>query len=82
MPPASPTPFFDPDDKYIWALAVDAKGVVYAATGDKGVIYRITPDGKGEVFYRTKATHVRALLRRPPTAPCWPAPNRPGACSA
>ena len=55
-------PFFDPDDKYIWALAVDAKGVVYAATGDKGLIYRITPDGKGEVFYRTKATHVRALL--------------------
>ena len=25
-------------------------------------IYRITPDGKGAVFYRTKATHVRALL--------------------
>ena len=45
------TPFFDPDDKYIWALAVDAKGTVYAATGDKGVVYRITPDGKGDAVF-------------------------------
>ena len=56
------TPFFDPEDKYIWALAVDSSGAVYAATGDKGLIYRITPEGTGTVFYRTKATHVRALL--------------------
>src|SRR5690606_4776425 len=42
-------------------LAVDARGNVYAATGDKGLVYRISPEGKGEVFYRTKATHVRAL---------------------
>ena len=32
-----------------------------AATGDKGVIYKIAPDGKGDVFYRTKATNVVAL---------------------
>ena len=27
------------------------KGMVFAATGDKGVVYRITPDGKGTVFF-------------------------------
>jgi hypothetical protein len=34
----------------------DAKGVLYAATGDKGNVYRIGPDGKGELFFATKAT--------------------------
>ncbi len=53
--------FFDPDDKYIWALASDAKGNLYAGTGDKGVVYKITPDGKGTPFYQTKATHATAL---------------------
>ena len=28
------------------------------ATGDKGVIYRVSPDGKGETFYNTDETHV------------------------
>ena len=37
------------------------KGNVFAGTGDKGVIYKITPDGKGAPFYKTKATHATAL---------------------
>ena len=55
------TPFFDPEDKYIWSLAFDAQGNLYAGTGEKGLIYKITPDGKGARFYATKATHVIAL---------------------
>ena len=57
-------------------------GTLFAATGDKGLIYSITPDGKGAVFYRTKATHVRSAAARPPAAICSPAPNRPAGCSA
>src|SRR5438445_525045 len=53
--------FFDPEDKYTWALAVDGKGNVYAGTGDKGIVYKISPDGKGTPFYRTKSTHATAL---------------------
>jgi sugar lactone lactonase YvrE len=34
---------------------------MFAATGDKGVIYKITPDGKAAVFYKTNATHVMTL---------------------
>ena len=55
------TTFFDPEEKYIWALASDAKGNLYAATGEKGVVYKITPDGKGAPFYKTKATHATSL---------------------
>jgi hypothetical protein len=53
--------FFDPADRYIWSLVVDRAGNVFAATGDKGVIYKITPDGKGTPFYETKATHAMTL---------------------
>ena len=54
-------PFFDPEDKYIWSLALDGQGNVYAGTGEKGQIYKITQDGKGSPFYATKATHVITL---------------------
>jgi len=39
----------------------DKGGNVFAATGDKGVVYKITPDGKGSVFYQTKTTHAISL---------------------
>ena len=52
---------FDPDDKYIWALAVDRDGNIFAATGDKGVIYKITPTGQGTRFYKTSSTNVVSL---------------------
>jgi hypothetical protein len=55
------TPFFKPEEKYIWSLAVDAAGNVFAGTGEKGVIYKITPTGKGAVFYKTRSTNVVAL---------------------
>ena len=42
-----------------------ATATCYAGTGDKGVIHKITPDGKGTVFYKTNTTHVdRAGLRQ------------------
>jgi hypothetical protein len=36
-------------------------GALFAATGEKGNIYRITPDGKGSLFYKTNTTNVVAL---------------------
>ncbi len=59
------TTFFDPEDKYIWSMTVDAKGTVYVATGDKGVVYRVTPDGKGAPFFSTKTTHAISLAIDP-----------------
>jgi sugar lactone lactonase YvrE len=54
------TVFFDPQRKYIWALAFD-RDSLYVATGDKGEIFAVAPDGKGRLFYKTEETHVRSL---------------------
>ena len=37
-------------------------GNVFAATGDKGIIYKITPDGQGTPFYKTNAGNVVSLV--------------------
>ena len=61
MPAGQATPFFDPDDKYIWSLIVDRDGNVFAGTGDKGTVYKITPDGKGAKFFASKTAHAVSL---------------------
>ncbi len=55
-----PEVFFDPRTKYIWALAF-ARGDLFVATGDRGEIFRVTPDGKGSLFFATEETHARSL---------------------
>jgi len=52
---------FEPGAKYIWDLACASDGTLYLATGDRGEIYRIAPDGKGALFFSSGETHVRAL---------------------
>src|SRR5262245_18864282 len=54
--------YYDPDAKYIWALAFDKQGRLLVATGDKGVIYRVAADGKGESFYDTDETHIISMI--------------------
>ena len=56
-----PRCFSIPSAKYIWALAFDRTDNLFVATGDKGLIYRVTPGGSGAVFYRTEETHARSL---------------------
>ena len=46
---------------YIWSLAVDRAGNVFAGTGDKGLIYKMARTASGAPFYSTKATHVMTL---------------------
>ena len=36
---------------FIWSMASDKDGTVYAATGAPARVYRITPDGKGAVIF-------------------------------
>src|SRR5438876_8945869 len=56
-----PTPFFEPKTKYIWSLVFDKQGRLLVGTGDKGVIYRVTADGKGAPFYDTDETHIISM---------------------
>jgi sugar lactone lactonase YvrE len=53
--------FFDPQTKYIWALAMDAAGNLYIATGDHGEIFRVSKSGEGSVFFKSDEAHIRAL---------------------
>ena len=52
---------FDPDDRYIWAVAADAGGNRFVATGDRGRVYRLSPAGEASLFYEADASHVLAL---------------------
>jgi hypothetical protein len=54
-------PFFDPTEKYIWALAVDKAGRLWVGAGNPAVIYRVDANGKGEAIYKPPAAHVVAL---------------------
>ena len=56
-------PLFDPQEKYIWALAVDGAGRLWVGTGNPAVIYRVDANGTGQAIYRPPAGHVVALAR-------------------
>jgi hypothetical protein len=43
------TPLADLDATHVWDLAEAPDGTLYAATGDEGKVYKITPDGKATV---------------------------------
>ncbi len=73
------TVFFDPDDKVrIWSLAVDSRGNVFAGTGEKGVVYKITPVGNGAKLYDSKATHATALAFDEAGKACLSGTGMPG----
>ncbi len=47
---------------YIWDLAADADGNVYAAAGSPARVYRITPDGKTSIIFAPQELQVQALV--------------------
>ncbi len=46
---------------YIWALAADDSGNVYAATGSPARVYRVTPEGKSSIIFQPQELQVQAL---------------------
>jgi hypothetical protein len=46
---------------YIWAVAADEAGNVYAATGAPARVYRITSDGKAAVIFEPQELQVQTL---------------------
>jgi hypothetical protein len=50
---------------YIWAVAADDAGNVYAATGSPARVYRITPDGKSAIIFQPPELQVQALRVAP-----------------
>ena len=46
---------------YIWAIAADDEGNVYAATGAPARVYRITPGGHATIIFEPQELQVQAL---------------------
>src|SRR5512135_2328167 len=47
---------------YIWSIASDPGGILYAATGAPARVYRITPDGQSSVIFEPQELQVQALV--------------------
>jgi len=46
---------------YLWSIATDLKGNLYAAAGSPARVYQITPDGKSTVIFEPHELQVQAL---------------------
>ncbi|HKW01297.1 MAG TPA: two-component regulator propeller domain-containing protein [Vicinamibacterales bacterium] len=57
----APRVFFDPSEKYVWALAVDRAGRLWVGAGNPAIVYRVDPGGTSQVIYRPSAAHVVSL---------------------
>ena len=43
-------------------MAFDRSGNLYVATGDEGIIYKVSADGTGTEFFNTEETHARSMI--------------------
>jgi sugar lactone lactonase YvrE len=58
-------PLANLDAANVWAIVEDAQGNLYAATGDEGKIYRVTPDGKVSVALTSGESQILSLALAP-----------------
>ena len=47
---------------YIWSIAADAQGNVYAAAGSPPRVYRVTPQGQASIIFQPEELQVQALV--------------------
>ena len=55
-------PVYTTPSTYIWAIAADSQGNVYAAAGAPARVYRVTPDGQASVVFAPPELEVQALV--------------------
>jgi len=53
--------FYATPSTYIWAVAADESGNVYAATGSPARVYRVTPDGQATIIFEPQELQVQTL---------------------
>lgn len=46
---------------FVWALAKDSKGNLYAGTGEEGRIFKIAPDGSSSLFFDSPEIGIMSL---------------------
>ena len=52
---------FTSPSTYLWDLASDGEGNVYAASGSPARVYKITPDGRASIIFAPQDLQVQAL---------------------
>jgi WD40 repeat protein len=57
-------PLYDPAVPFVWCLARDAKGALYAGTGNDGKVFKIE-GSKGSLFFDAAELEVHALAAGP-----------------
>lgn len=55
-------PIYTTPSTYIWSIATDNTGNVYAATGAPARVYRLTPDGQASIIFAPRELQVQALV--------------------
>lgn len=55
------TPFFDPNEAFIWTIIPLANGDLAVGTGVDGKLYRVDRNGTGKLLYDAPETHIRSL---------------------
>lgn len=58
-------PFTAIEATNVWDLAEDQQGNLFAATGDAGKLYKITPEGKASIVHASKDSHIFCLTATP-----------------
>lgn len=58
-------PLYSTPSTYIWSIASDERGNVYAAAGSPARVYRITPEGKSSIIFEPQELQVQALTVGP-----------------
>jgi hypothetical protein len=58
-------PFANLDAAHVWDVVEDREGNLYAATGDDGKVYKVTPAGKASVAYAGDDSQVLCLALAP-----------------
>ncbi len=52
----------DMGDLYVWALARNDRGDLFAATGEDGIVYRIAKNGKPEILFDSLELEILSLV--------------------
>jgi len=56
---------FDPEESYVWDLAVTPEGDLLVATGLEGRLYRVSNDGTSELVAEVSDRHLRSIALGP-----------------
>ena len=51
----------DTPETYVWSILPDGRGNVYLGTGDRGIVYKMTQNGKVSLFFKTGQLEVTSL---------------------